>query len=275
MKRANRVLGLLVITAIVAASGCETDGSSTAGPLPSSTQAAEKPEPPFTSVWSAKQGVDLFSRTAELIRATQEALHLTQVYGPDNTFPGYLVAIGGPKDPERDPNYRFDTTSQIVGNEWAATMNSPMTNYYHIADLAVSPDQKGIAADVCSYSIPSPGNTTVRASIYHPTEVTHFELSNPRPDDIASSWPDGDAESRDSRAEMPPTWDVFGGWRIDRIDQLLPDKIPGACRDWWREERRVPEGGGPSQPPGNDSDVPLPREPVRAQYPEWIYPDSA
>jgi len=275
----TRLLGLLVALTVTCVAGCTTGHEGSGVTSSSATSSAATPiveqlHPPFSFVWSADAGIDIFSRPAELIRATQEALELTHIYGPDKTFPGYLKAIGGPKDPGDDPNYRFETTSQSTGGGWAEAYNSPMTNYFHITEVTISSEGRSIGAYVCRVSFASPDNVAfgppqpIRGSV---GAVTRFELSKIGPD-RSQSGVDESPDVTDPAAEMPPTWDVFEGWRIDKIDQLLPGReFPPGCGDWFQQKLPflIRVGNKVRAPAGNDS-LYLPRQPVQPQFPEWV-----
>ncbi|AYM42818.1 hypothetical protein BKG75_25180 [Mycobacteroides chelonae] len=272
------VLVVLVVLVATVTAGCTPGrGKGTAATSSPATPTVQQLHPPFSFVWSADAGVDIFSRPAELIRATQEALDLTHIYGPEKTFPGYLKAIGGPKDP-RDPDYQFETTSQSTGGGWATTNNSPMTNYRHITDLTVSAEGKNIGAYVCVLRILSPDNDAFGTGPQSGSvgTATRFELSSISPDQVQSAV-DKSPDVQDPRAEMPPTWDVFTGWHITKIDQLLSDKVPSSCGDWFHQ--RLPflvqtPGHGTVHPP-NGGSFQMPREPVKPQFPEWIKSNQA
>ena len=43
----------------------------------------------WANIWSAEQGIDIFSRSGELVRGTVEAGYIAQIYGVEASFPGY------------------------------------------------------------------------------------------------------------------------------------------------------------------------------------------
>ncbi|MCV7250066.1 hypothetical protein H7J07_17865 [Mycobacterium koreense] len=267
----NRRAIAIAFALTVVAAGCTWSPERSSQPPTTSEPppAVDQLHPPFTSVWSAAPGIDLLSRPAELVRATQEGQYLTRVYGPDKTFPGYLNAIGGPKDPQYDPNYRFGTTSQAEP-PWRDDADTPMTNYYHLADLSVSADATTISALVCSYHILTPDNNMSGWWNVAKLFATEIELSNPNPDSGLTSLIDDDPNMPNPGAQMPPSWNVFTTWHIARIWELFfYDDIPTDCFDW--QTSQLPELQPRSQP-WSSSEVA--REPVKPQFPEWIPPNQ-
>lgn len=80
--------GLLVAVSLVMA-GC---GSS--GPSEQAVEHDGTPTPTdvtFHNVWSAEEGIDLGSRSAELIRATAEAADLASLRGGRGLLPGIRI----------------------------------------------------------------------------------------------------------------------------------------------------------------------------------------
>ncbi|WP_205877158.1 hypothetical protein [Mycobacterium camsae] len=264
----TRILGILAV-AIITASGCSEHPPH--DPQPGSpTPTVEQLHPQFSYVWSAGSSVDLFSRPAELIRATREALYLTQVFGPDKTFPGYMTAIGGPKDP-RDPNYRFETTQQAEAG-FVEIGKSPQTLFFHIAELTISADHTNIEAIVCGYTIAAPDNTTgLNPNALR--DAHRIELSGPASDTQPTSLVDDHPDRVDPRAEMPPSWNVFQSWHITKLVNFEPGDIPARCGDWWQSQLPYlwrPPGENILNPPPGDPHFQMPREPVKPQFPEWI-----
>jgi hypothetical protein len=261
----GRLLGVLIVA--ISAAGCSPPPAQNPHPAPPTT--VEQLHPPFSFVWSAEPAVDLFSRIPELIRATREAVDLTNIFGPDKTFPGYLAAIGRPRFPG-DQDYEFNTTQSKIGYDEVG--NSPRTQYYHIAELSISPDHGSIEAYVCGYTLAAPQNTTV-LNPWLVQNVRRIELSGPASDTQPTSLVDDHPDRVDPRAQMPPTWSVFGGWHITKLTPIAPAEIPASCGDWWQSQLpylQRPPGHNYLTRPDDNPNFQMPREPVKPQFPEWI-----
>ncbi|MHA7653389.1 hypothetical protein ACX9NE_16950 [Mycobacterium sp. ML4] len=256
---------LLDVVTIVAAAGC----SSGPAQLQAGPTTVEQLHPQFSHVWTAAAQIDVFSRPAELVRATREALELTNIYGPDKTFPGYLVATGGPRFPG-DANYQFNTTQSSPG--YVEIGKSPRTQYLYIAELTISADHKNIEAIVCGYTIAAPQNTTgLNPNTLR--DARRIELSGPASDTQPTSLVDDHPDRVDPRAEMPPSWNVFQSWHITKLVDFEPAGIPARCGDWWHSQLPYlwrPPGENFLNPPPDDPTFQMPREPVKPQFPEWI-----
>lgn len=261
----GRLLGVLIV-AVAAAAGCSDKPARDPHAAPTTTT-VEQLHPHFSFVWSADGAFDLFSRPAELIRATREALELTNDFGPDQTFPGYLNAIGGPSG---DEDYVFNTKQSSPGI--AEVGRSPRTQYYRIAEVTISPDHSNIGAVVCGYTLAAPENTT-GLNAYLVQNVRRIELSGPASDTVPTSLIDDHPDRPDPRAEMPPTWNVFGNWHITKLTSVDPGGIPVSCGDWWQSQLPYlwrPPGQNFLNPPPDNPNFQMPREPVKPQFPEWI-----
>ncbi len=229
---------------------------------------------PFHSVWSADTDIDLLARPAELIRATQESLHLVKTYGLGSAFPGYLDAIGGPKDP-LDPNYQFSVTSKEFKGAQQFAADRPVTNYYLLSDLSTSPDGKHITASVCRYVLASPGNLEEHGFAGKRWAV-NYVLDNDHVDTHVTSAPDRNPHTTSPAAEMPPTWNVFGTWHIQQVHEIYrTPELPPACAPWWEslppKLSHLPGGSMDHRP---DDTALLPVAPVQPQLPEWIPADK-
>lgn len=223
------------------------------------------PEIIYSNVWSADSNIDLFSRGAELVRASAEGGDYTYFVGVDKSYPGYSSAVGGPADDRNPDKSEFLT--------WRDPLNSkaiPKTEFQHITAYAAS--TSAVTATVCSYSLfPDPGDN---ASLKPLSTATQIELVNTGTDPGLPGIKDADPAHNDSRAHRPPTWNVFGTWRIQKIRFIRAapdDPIPQGCTDWWHKQFPTfieQPGNILSQPPGFQA----PTQPVAIQYPEWIGP---
>ena len=85
---ASALLALSVVAAL--STGCDSESTKP----PSDPKTTGDPILPYSSVWSADDGIDLFGRSSELIRAGIEAGEYTSYVGLSETYPGYEQAIG-------------------------------------------------------------------------------------------------------------------------------------------------------------------------------------
>ena len=248
----------VVATILLGATACTNDTEPPAEPNP--------PELVHSHAWSTEPGTDLFSREAELVRASIEGAEMTLLFGIDNSFPGYSEAVGGPRETTDD---HFDR-----GAAWNSPIDvrqRPVTLYRHLVDLEVDHDR--ITANVCSYQLFAEGDNTLFNPLSRATRVEL--LLAPGGNYGAAGTPDSDPATSDPDAQNPPGWNVFGDWRIQtlRLIPVSPDHtIPESCLPWWssrfpefehRTELNIlnaPDGWTP------------PTQPVALQYPEWIGP---
>ncbi len=265
-------IAVITIAATLLSSACASPGQHAT--TSSSTTPATPPQIPFNSVWSADNSIDLFTRPAELIRATQESLHLVKTYGLGSAFPGYLAAIGGPKE-VNDPDYEYSVTSQEFKGPFKFALDRPVTNYYLLSDLSTSPDGKHITASVCRYILASPG--TLDNRIYAGKRwAVNYVLDNEHADTHATSTPDRNPHTTSPAADMPPTWNVFGTWHIRQVHEIdRTPELPPACAPWWEslppKLSHLPGGSMDHRP---DDTALLPVAPVQPQFPEWIPADK-
>ncbi|MVU82286.1 hypothetical protein GPX89_34250 [Nocardia sp. ET3-3] len=232
---------------------------------PARQEPVPPPTIPYTRVWSADPGIDLFSRGAELIRATFESGQLyAQVGHP--SFPGYENALNVPK------------ADAQLGDWWNSGTIPPkaVTDYAHIVDFTA--DDHAVEAVVCDYAI-SPDT-----AVEYPDQLnsaTRIRLENTGTDPGRASIANTNPEHYDPRAQMPPTWNVFGPWKITRTGtlSLAWQPIPEGCLAWWKQAFPgfAPVGDGDGSrtglyPPAKY--IP-PHHPVLPQFPEWIGPSTA
>ncbi|PVX68379.1 UNVERIFIED_ORG: hypothetical protein FNL38_104202 [Nocardia globerula] len=253
----NRALSVAVALICVASiSACGSDRSPT-----NSADVAPASEFPHTTVWSADPGVDLFGRGAELIRATAEATAYTHTGGPEFTYPGYIDAI---RDISRD---RSSISSWIVNQ--TPDYDNRFTWFRNIVDFSESSDS--VSAIVCDYLVhekPSKFDSSVvlDGSVRIVLENT-AELAG------SSGIVDTDVGGHDPRAQRPPSWNVFGNWKIVEEKSIPGNAISQGCVDWWKQEFptfTVDTQGSRAliSPPG----YVMPTMPMAVQYPEWIGP---
>ncbi|RJO76538.1 hypothetical protein D5S18_09580 [Nocardia panacis] len=222
----------------------------------------------YTEVWSADTGIDLFSRGAELVRATSEAGYLTQFAGVDKSYPGYNRAVGAPVSWHDE-----DKSEKLAwSNPVDPVIPKPGTFYNHITDYAASDTQ--ITASVCSYGISAVASTRP-ASTQVLNDAVQIHLSNYAPTPGVAGIPDIDPTKRDPRGHRVPTWNVFGTWTVARIKFHTRDSIPAGCTDWWQQQFpdfiRSPNYNFLTAPPGYQPPV----HPIVEQYPEWIGPSAS
>ena len=108
---------------LLLASGCDSESDA---PTDRTTQ----PDVLYSNVWSADSDVDLFSRGAELIRATYEAGIYATYVGADDSYPGYRGAVGEPTGPGNEDKREYFTwrkpenTTQVARTDFSALVNS-------------------------------------------------------------------------------------------------------------------------------------------------------
>lgn len=252
----KRMLRASALVAAVIVASCSTSTQAEDGaPVESQPEA----EIPHSYRWSADPSVDIFSRGAELVRATYEAGGLAFFRGIDHSFPGYRTAIGGPVG-HLDPDIM-----ESVGSVAPIGDPLPTTNFRHIADFHSG--DRSVGATVCTYELfANERDNTLEPRLGQ----TRIELENTGNSPGAPGEPDLHPDQEDPDAQSPPDWDVFGDWKIIRFE-TIPD-APRECTGWWLSQFPTlptnPETGRISIP----DDFRAPTVPVAVQYPEWIGP---
>lgn len=253
---------IVALTAIVLVSAaCDSD-SPESHAQPSKIH---EPDIPFANVWSADEGIELAGRGAELIRASSEAGEYSYFYGSAHGYPGYEEATSGSgRDGVDDVFTRENPTK---GDQSSRTL------FRHITDFAAT--DASVKATVCDFTIyPNPGRLDAppHSSQFALQEAVAIELANSGAAPGTPGTADAKPDSVDPRAHRPPTWNVFGSWRIEKLRVIEPSQLPDGCARWWRQ--KFPDS---YQDPGSNivrvpADVQIPTQPVAVQYPEWIGP---
>ncbi|WP_157124749.1 hypothetical protein [Nocardia pseudovaccinii] len=254
-----RRLGIAAIAVLVLSAGCATSqDANTTPPTPTRTNL----ELINADVWSADPGVDLFSRGAELVRATVESGDLTLFGGISAAFPGYSSAFDVPHDAS---NYDIETTFY---SDSKTLPQQRRTEYLHITSYAA--DSKRVSAVVCRFytrpeSIPGEENSA------H-TFCEGVVLENGGVDAGKPGLRDEAAETGTPNGSRVPAWNVFGTWKIKKIKLLGGDETPDSCFTWWGEKfpylTRVGSRRFYEVVPG----ATMPTAPLATSYPEWIGP---
>ncbi len=237
---------------------------------PSAPIEAKKPRQdptiPYTHVWSADAGTDLFSRGAELVRGTAEAGYYTRYVGVDRSYPGYNKAVGAPVSWHNE-----DKTETLVWSD----VNDPAkpglwTFYDHITNYAANDSH--ITADVCSYNVPEAAGKSNGPWVLN--DSVRIQLTNTEKTPGAPGIPDDSLDRRAANGHRSPNWNIFGTWQVTHIKRYTVDTNPAACVDWWLQQfpgfARSPYGNFVTSPP----DFQRPNHPVAVQYPEWIGPSG-
>lgn len=250
----------LTALSLVILAGC---GSGSAGE--DDAVAVPLPQIAFSNVWSADPGLDLFSRGAELIRATREAGELASRLGIEYSFPGYADAL-----PQETDNQDFDYNGVVVGRQ-APEGQGPFTIYRHLSDLVVT--DSTVSATVCAYFIHSVDG--VWSSGEDLSFASRIALVNNGESPGMASLKDLDTSANDLRATMPPDWNVFGSWEVTEFRTATANEVPDGCTRWWQE--RFPSYV--TRKPGDKTLIPpsgyvRPVMPVAAQFPEWVGPSN-
>ncbi|MFC0454724.1 hypothetical protein ACFSUH_27655 [Rhodococcus jostii] len=246
---------------LILASGCGT--SSRIEPSPAPTP--QDREVLYSNVWSADQGIDLFGRGAELVRASYEAGDYTAFVGLENSYPGFGRAVGGEAN-HGDPAIEYFMTSL----EAEQSAQAPGTSFAHIT--AYESTETSVSATVCNYQLFPQNGTNI--SLNPLNMAFRVELERTDDDPGRPGVPDADAAEQDPRAHRVPTWNVFEGWKVTKLHylrRLNGDVIPQGCTDWWQQQfpAFAPNASGNLVPPAGFEP---PTMPVAVQYPEWIGP---
>ncbi|MEV4237994.1 hypothetical protein AB0J47_22770 [Nocardia sp. NPDC049737] len=257
----RRRFGVAVVAVLVLSASCSTTDDAKQMPA---TPTRTNLELINSDVWSADPGVDLFSRGAELVRATVESGDLTLFGGIDVAFPGYAAAFESPHDPG---NYDIESTFY---SDHGTLPQQRRTEYLHITSYVA--DSHRVSAVVCRFYT-RPGAIPGEESSAH-TFCQGVALENSGTDAGAHGRRDESVENDTAGGGRVPAWNVFGTWRIKKIKFLGGDETPDSCFTWWSEKfpylirigaRRFYEVA-----PG----ATMPTESLAKQYPEWIGPSS-
>lgn len=227
----------------------------------------QKHDLPYTNVWSADDGVDMFSRERELVRATAESARLVYDAGLEYAYPGYREAITA-----GDINISFRHNRGEKGEAWFDYPNT-ITNFNYISEY--SEDDRTVTATICQYVLPTEGVTTKSAShsnFYDDLFALDIRLDRVANDPGRAGPPDREPTIENSTAGRTPNWNVFEGWKISRI---TTDKVnrPQSCVDWYQQQlpglttKKVSADGIFIDTP---PEFEVPPRPISIQYPEWI-----
>ena len=286
MRRRNRPLTKTTLT-IAAATALVLTGCSTANtPAPTSTQPT--PDVPYTTVWSAADGINLNTRPAELVRATVESGEMSAWAGVDHSFPGFADAIA---NANAYSGYWGDTTQPSSPDNLPSRTATLFAR--HIASLRATDNQ--ITARVCNLHLPlvdqdvvlkSTGYTSSFRSVTVPTslDVTLAKPANTTPG--TSGQTDHAPEIHNPRALDTPDWNVFSPWTIRSIALLetVNDYYGNEpeCMAWWRQKYPGWDGTslafGPPTPITTENgffEALMITRPGPPNYPEWLGPKGA
>ncbi|MFD4366177.1 hypothetical protein [Rhodococcus sp. NPDC058521] len=253
MGKRRQAASAIVLAAILASCGTASDEQ---GPP---TEPEVLPSPLYTFRWSADPTVDLFSRGAELVRAAYEAGELNYFRGIDHSFPGYRKAIGGPVD-HLDPD-KMDS----VGLVEPAGTPVASTNVRRITDFSAT--DTSVGATLCTHKLYAHESDNTLSPRFGPTRI---ELENTSEETGPPGIADDLIDAANPEASVPPTWNVFGTWKITRFESIPSSETPPECTRWWLSQfpelTTNPETELVSIPEGFRA----PTQPVAVQYPEWI-----
>ncbi|NLE80708.1 MAG: hypothetical protein GX610_14215 [Rhodococcus sp.] len=253
----------LLLATLFTLSSCTstTTESDESQPLPT-----VKPDqnPPYSHVWSAEPGIDLFSRNAELIRASIEAGFYAYNYSIGTTFPGYRDAVSsGPR------RRAWQIQPSFIPSGPGEGTRRPATAHQHLATITETDGT--ITADVCEYLEHPEGTTHTggRIGLEWFVSLENYGLNAGLP-----GIPDPDPGTADPRALRVPDWNIFGTWHITDLNlggRNWQSAVP-ECTEWWYQQfpGERTSSGYVTAPKG----TPLPGSPVAQQYPEWIGPSN-
>lgn len=220
----------------------------------------------WSSIWSADPGIDMFSRTGELVRGSVEAGYLAQAYGVDQSFPGYSEALGDNRTGDPLENEPINWASAPPGRQ-PTPARSQQALFYHLAEL--DHDETTVNAIVCSYAL-GPTPSDAHKFLYNGIAVT---LTRTAGDEGQPGVADNGASSPAATSRKIPEWNIFEPWQINQSHMMEVETIPASCVTWWKSV--FPDA---VQDPGRNS-VQLPGPAPAAydvdQYPEWIGPANA
>ena len=243
--------------------GCASAEPTRSAPLSSAASVATDADVAWSNVWSAGPGVDLFSRGAELVRASLEAGYLAQARGINRTFPGYREAIG-PQPRYDDPQARAKNYGYVPVGFEPRDIGLTVLNY-HLVDLVQTADR--VSGTVCSYGLaPRP---TDRSKFLYDAYLVALTKNGESPPGLP-----GVVDTRNNfpqREGKVPTWDVFAPWTIERLQIGEASDVPSTCTAWWQSV--FPDAV--KRPNSNQMtrSAPGPVAPPDArQYPRWIGP---
>lgn len=267
MPQTTRVILTAFVAAAIGATSC-----STAPKSPPQTP-APAPAIPYTFVWSADPGVDLFSRGSELVRATDEAARYTLFVGVAKSYTGYAQAVS---DLTTKYDFADNPDGQIARNvartPWHPNDMRPETVYSHITAFTES-DAK-VTAIVCDYEV-TPNQSSHDSAQRVVSGGTAIELENTNSAPGKPGIANRDPSHQDPRAHIPPQWDIFGSWKVTNISTPLDGKSSRAECIPWLEQQFPGFAKIPSNPYNFLQSPPGYKEahhPVAPQFPEWIGP---
>lgn len=219
----------------------------------------------YNDVWSADEGIDLFSRGAELVRATEEARIYARYVGMQNSYPGFEEALG--------PEFRRNKQIENFVAGPLGIRQRPYTNFDHMTDYSAT--STNVSATVCSYFLypvkRHPENRTENGSLFALKTAARIRLVNTAEDAGAAGIPDTSSSRKDPRAHRVPDWNVFGSWHIEELQFWPVFDRPLGCAEWWEQQFPTFSRADDNYvipPPGFEA----PLMPVAPQYPEWIGP---
>ncbi|PXW31042.1 UNVERIFIED_CONTAM: hypothetical protein DES50_106174, partial [Williamsia faeni] len=243
---------------------------------------------PYTTIWSAADGINLNTRPAELIRATVESGEMSAWAGVDHSFPGFADAIANATDYNGDWG---DTTQpprpdNLKTRDWRLFAR-------HITTLNATDNH--VTARICNLHLPLLDEdfvVTPKAELDSFRSVTRpitFDVTLTKPTDTTSgtsSQPDTKPDTRNPSALDTPNWNVFSPWTISSITVLeTVNNYYGdepECMAWWRQKYPGWDGTsltfGPPTPITTDTgffEALMITRPGPPNYPEWLGPKGA
>ncbi|MGW6655492.1 hypothetical protein [Rhodococcus sp. NPDC055024] len=248
----------VALVCVVSIQACGSGGGS---PAVSPDVATVSPLP-YTTVWSADPGIDLFGRGAELIRATKESVDSAYAAGMEYAYPGYLDAV-------RDIDSKISPANPRFHTDGRANDGNVYTWFRHIIDYSDS--SNSVSATVCSYRLYQEPRKSDSSMVL--SDSAQITLANTAELPGKPGIIDTDVEGHDPRAQRTPVWNVFGNWKITGYTSILSNAISQGCIDWWKQEFPTftldTQGSRAVLPPPG---YVMPTMPLAVQYPEWIGP---
>lgn len=222
----------------------------------------------YSHVWSAAQGIDLFSRGAELVRATREAEWYSNFVGRKNSYPGFEQAYPAWDDPLNTS----DNLMPLKPPRRSLKSGPPAgrTYYMHLVNL-IQDDHK-VSATFCDYHVDpqidwyeypeDQGQYKFGGTI--DVQLTNGDAEPGHPGKV-----DTNPDTTDPNSHMPPKRDIFQNWNITRFYARAYQDSSKECGDWLHKQFPAFEtssNGGYLLPTREQ----IPTAPSRPQFPDWI-----
>ncbi|MFD6390964.1 hypothetical protein [Nocardia sp. NPDC060259] len=213
-------------------------------------------DPTATHVWSGASGIELGSRSSELVRATVESAEIAQSAGLNFTYPGFREAwVGEPQ--------RWDSgISDGSDGDYEWWLQSGRYTYRdHIARMVENDGH--VEAKVCQYEVPDVGENWTAGQFAGNFRVYAVKLEN-----LKSGRDLDRGGGTVAGGRRTPDRNVFGDWRITELT-VAYEWEPHDCRSWFSTQATGLEFRFDKSPAISTKDTVVPYGPIQSQYPMW------